>query len=303
LHRSLDGVRPEDVWHFDNLATAQICRELVDPAQHYRGPEGLGAHHHTDGAGPPETLDDWAAFHEEVGALPEEERRVVELLWYEGRTHAQAADAMGVATKTVQRRWASARRLIRDALGATARSAGDRQGRPGGLAGGRVVMGSDGTAPSGARVVITPGERLDGSAMQQAGGAVRDLKLVYPETGFDAMTLCLGVVEVDPGQHTPLHRHRCEEVYYVVRGSGELESGGRHYPLSPGCAALNRPGVLHRVFNTGPEVLQLVVVAGVMLVPLLPQWPTSSPYEVFEGTTAADHPPVLGARGEATEDG
>jgi mannose-6-phosphate isomerase-like protein (cupin superfamily) len=143
-----------------------------------------------------------------------------------------------------------------------------------------------------ARVVITPEQRLDGSAMQQAGGGVRDLKLIYPETGFDAMTLCLGVVEIDPGQHSPLHRHRCEEVYYVVRGTGELESEGRRHPLGPGCAVLNRPGVLHRVFNTGAEVLQLVVVAGVMLVPLLPAWPTPSPYEVLEGSSSREHPPV-----------
>jgi quercetin dioxygenase-like cupin family protein len=148
------------------------------------------------------------------------------------------------------------------------------------------------------KVVITPAERLDGSAMQQTGGAVRDLKLIYPETGFDAMTLCLGVVEIAPGHHSPLHRHRCEEVYYIVRGSGELESDGRRYLLSPGCAVLNRPGVLHRVFNTGQETLQLIVVAGIMLVPLLPRWPTPSPYEVFEGSTASEHPPVPGPEAE-----
>jgi mannose-6-phosphate isomerase-like protein (cupin superfamily) len=145
--------------------------------------------------------------------------------------------------------------------------------------------------PEKRRVVISPGERLDGSAMQQTGGAVRDLKLIYPETGFDAMTLCLGVVEIDPGHHSPLHRHRCEEVYYVVRGTGELESSGQRFPLSPGCAVLNRPSVVHRVHNTGSETLQLVVVAGIILVPLLPQWPTPSPYEVFEGSSAAHHPP------------
>jgi mannose-6-phosphate isomerase-like protein (cupin superfamily) len=151
-----------------------------------------------------------------------------------------------------------------------------------------------------ARVVITPAERLEGSAMHQAGGAVRDLKLIYPDTGFDAMTLCLGVVEIDPGHHSPLHRHRCEEVYYVVRGTGELESDGRLYPLTPGCAVLNRPGVVHRVFNTGDETLQLVVVAGIMLVPLLPSWPTASPYEVFEGSTANEHPPSGKAPGAWT---
>ena len=93
-----------------------------------------------------------------------------------------------------------------------------------------------------ARVVIAPSERLDGSAMQQASGAVRDMKLIYPETGFDAMTLCLGVVEIDPGHHSPLHRHRCEEVYYVVRGSGELESNGHRYSLTPGSRCSIAPG-------------------------------------------------------------
>jgi RNA polymerase sigma-70 factor (ECF subfamily) len=129
LHRSLAGVRPEDVRHFDNLAAAQIRRELVDLARHYRGPEGLGAHHHTDGADPagrleqvpagpgrPETVVGWAAFHEAVERLPDDEQAVFDLLWYRGLTHAQAAEALGVATKTVQRRWASARLLMRDAL-------------------------------------------------------------------------------------------------------------------------------------------------------------------------------------------
>ena len=130
LHRSLAEVRPEGVQHFDNLAAAQIRRELIDLARRHRGPEGLGANHHTDGADPgsrlaqvadgsgrPESLEEWAAFHEAVERLPEEERRVVDLLWYRGLTHAQAAEALGVATKTVQRRWASARLMIRDALG------------------------------------------------------------------------------------------------------------------------------------------------------------------------------------------
>ncbi len=129
LHRSLAAVRPEDVAHFDNLAATQIRRELIDLARSYQGPQGLGANHHTDGfdpgsrldgvadgSGPPESLEAWTAFHEAVGKLPEEERQIMELLWYRGLTHAQAAEALGVATKTVQRRWASARLLIRDAL-------------------------------------------------------------------------------------------------------------------------------------------------------------------------------------------
>jgi RNA polymerase sigma factor (sigma-70 family) len=129
LHRGLAVVRPEDVPHFDNLAATQIRRELIDLARSYHGPEGVGANHHTDGidpggrlaqaadeSGQPESLEEWTAFHEAVGRLPEAERQVMDLLWYRGLTHAQAAEALGVATKTVQRRWASARLMIRDAL-------------------------------------------------------------------------------------------------------------------------------------------------------------------------------------------
>jgi mannose-6-phosphate isomerase-like protein (cupin superfamily) len=144
-----------------------------------------------------------------------------------------------------------------------------------------------------APAVVIPREAWqEGSAMQQTDGRVRDFKLIYPETGCAARTLCLGVVEIAPGAHSPLHRHNCEETYYVVHGTGELESGGTRYLLQEGTAVLNRPNVLHRVFNTGDRPLQLVVVGGIMLVPLLPQWPTASPYEVFEGSSAAAHPPV-----------
>lgn len=129
LNQSLADVRPESLRHFDNLAASQIRRELIDLARRYYGPQGHGAHHHTDGAGPderlqalsdgssrPETLEAWAAFHEGVDRLPDEEREVVDLIWYQGMTHAQAAESLGVATKTVQRRWASARLALAESL-------------------------------------------------------------------------------------------------------------------------------------------------------------------------------------------
>lgn len=129
LHQSLADVKPESVAHFDNLAAIQIRRELIDLARHYHGPEGLGAHHHTDAADPddrlrniasesgePGSLQAWAQFHETVNRLPDDERGIVDLIWYKGLTHAQAAEALGVSTKTIQRRWASARLALSEAL-------------------------------------------------------------------------------------------------------------------------------------------------------------------------------------------
>jgi len=135
---------------------------------------------------------------------------------------------------------------------------------------------------AGMRVVISPEEFGSGAPMEVGRTGVRDKKLIYPEMGFDAATLCLGVVEIDPGHHSPLHRHNCEEVYLVIEGTGYVEQEGETFPLGTGDAVLNRVNIDHRVFNTGDTPMRLAVVGGIMLVPLLPTWPTASPYEILE---------------------
>lgn len=118
--------------------------------------------------------------------------------------------------------------------------------------------------------------------MEVGRTGVRDLKAIYPETGFPTKTLILGIVEIDPGQHSPLHRHNCEEVYYCISGRGEVEVDGERHPLRSGDCAYNAPGAVHRVWNTGEEALRLCVVGGIMLLGLVPEWPTESPYELLE---------------------
>jgi RNA polymerase sigma factor (sigma-70 family) len=134
LHRALETVRPESSKHFYNLAATQIRRVLIDLSRRYYGAEGIGSHHDTaarnaeDGAplkyeradtsGEPADLMEWTEFHEQVEALPDEEQEVFNLVWYQQLTHEQAAEALGVATRTVRRRWQDARyRLCKARLG------------------------------------------------------------------------------------------------------------------------------------------------------------------------------------------
>lgn len=111
---------------------------------------------------------------------------------------------------------------------------------------------------------------------------VRDLKAIYPELVPDVRTLTLGIVEISPGAHTPLHRHNCEEVYYVLSGHGEVEVDGIREPIHRGDAVHIPEKRHHHVFNRGRTKLRYVVVAGPMFVSLLPQWPTPTPYELLE---------------------
>ena len=53
-------------------------------------------------------LHAWCEFHEQVRRLPADEREVIDLLFYQELTQAEAANLLHVTVRTVQRRWQSA---------------------------------------------------------------------------------------------------------------------------------------------------------------------------------------------------
>jgi RNA polymerase sigma factor (sigma-70 family) len=120
---ALRDVKPATTRDFYALATLQIRRELIDLARHYYGPHGLGANHDSRGRadatanGPPDPADvrhepsalaQWTELHEQIGALPDEEREVVGLVFYQGLSQADAAEVLSISLRTLQRRWHAA---------------------------------------------------------------------------------------------------------------------------------------------------------------------------------------------------
>jgi RNA polymerase sigma-70 factor (ECF subfamily) len=126
LYRALESTTPLTVRDFFNLAALQTRRELIDLARHYYGPLGLGAKHASNAEGiresweggqivpsddtyDPNRLTAWTEFHEQIDTLPDEEREVFHLLWYQGLSQAEAATVLEVSDRVVRRRWRSAR--------------------------------------------------------------------------------------------------------------------------------------------------------------------------------------------------
>jgi RNA polymerase sigma-70 factor (ECF subfamily) len=135
LHRTLQQLPVQTALDFFRLAALNIRRELLDLAKHHYGPRGQGAHHATWDSGdssttrsdsglaaPPDPSDDparlaaWGEFHEQIGALPDKERAVFDLIWYQGLSQAEAATLLNVSERTVKRRWQAARLMLHEAL-------------------------------------------------------------------------------------------------------------------------------------------------------------------------------------------
>jgi RNA polymerase sigma-70 factor (ECF subfamily) len=133
LCRTLADVPPRTAVDFLRLAALNVRRELLDLVKHHYGPQGQGAHHATvhpeeesERARPeaaarsslePGRLADWGEFHQQVELLPEEDREIFDLLWYQGLSQAETAELLHVSERTVKRRWQSARLRLYEALG------------------------------------------------------------------------------------------------------------------------------------------------------------------------------------------
>jgi mannose-6-phosphate isomerase-like protein (cupin superfamily) len=66
----------------------------------------------------------------------------------------------------------------------------------------------------------------------------------------------LAEARVSPGGRTAPHYHpKTEEIYYILRGSGEMTINKENRSVGPGDAIAIPPGTVHTIFNPGQEPL------------------------------------------------
>lgn len=70
-----------------------------------------------------------------------------------------------------------------------------------------------------------------------------------------------------PGAATPPHSHGCEEVVMCVGGWGELHIDGEKHRFGADCTLILPPGVVHQIFNVGPQPLETLAVFSQTPVP------------------------------------
>jgi RNA polymerase sigma factor (sigma-70 family) len=109
LLKAVRGYRPQTVRHFFALANQHMRWELNDLAR--RLDNQASVFELTESFAPKEPASDGSQPSTEanrmldaIDSLPDDEREVFSLVRIQGMTHAEAAEVIGVAVKTVQRR-------------------------------------------------------------------------------------------------------------------------------------------------------------------------------------------------------
>jgi mannose-6-phosphate isomerase-like protein (cupin superfamily) len=73
----------------------------------------------------------------------------------------------------------------------------------------------------------------------------------------DAQSLAEATLE--PSEVTQRHYHRLsEEIYFVIKGSGDMEVDGEHARVRPGDAVLIPAGAWHSLENNGTSELRIL---------------------------------------------
>jgi RNA polymerase sigma factor (sigma-70 family) len=135
LWKAIETHHPPTPTDFFRLAACVMRRELIDLSRSHYGPLGWGANHHSpkpsdssvrteqgqlaaSDSNSPDLLSEWTEFHTYIENLPDDERQLFDLLWYQGLTLNETSELLGIPLRTLGRAWKVARiRLAETLLG------------------------------------------------------------------------------------------------------------------------------------------------------------------------------------------
>lgn len=97
-----------------------------------------------------------------------------------------------------------------------------------------------------------------GPAMEGAKGVRKQIPLSRKD---GVPTFSFRVFTIEPGGHTPFHRHEFEHMNYVISGEGILAAEDREYALKQGDFALVLAGEKHQYRNSSDNQNLLIICA------------------------------------------
>ncbi|UCG46158.1 MAG: cupin domain-containing protein [Phycisphaerales bacterium] len=89
----------------------------------------------------------------------------------------------------------------------------------------------------------------------------KDVEIRWLISGDDgAANFAMRMFELQPGGHTPLHRHGQEHEVFVLEGKGVLVFEGAEHEFGPEHVIFVPPDTEHRFRNCGDSVLRFLCI-------------------------------------------
>jgi RNA polymerase sigma factor (sigma-70 family) len=118
LSHVLSRVPLKDVRHFLGVAGQRIRWKLLDLARLHERPVSRGKMPDVGGmSDEPGRLAQWAEIHAYIQELPDDERELFDLLYYQGVPKVLVAEMLGIPLSTLKRRWRDARLRFMERFG------------------------------------------------------------------------------------------------------------------------------------------------------------------------------------------
>jgi len=91
----------------------------------------------------------------------------------------------------------------------------------------------------------------------------RTQNLVGGASPIQAASFSLGQVTLEPnGGQVPWHNQEQEEIYFIVKGAGEMCLGEERLKIHTGQVVYIPPGVFHQLTNTSAEPMRMIYCYG-----------------------------------------
>ncbi|MGH8183376.1 MAG: cupin domain-containing protein [Rhodanobacteraceae bacterium] len=113
-----------------------------------------------------------------------------------------------------------------------------------------------------------------------------DIRWAEIASRIGARKLGYNLTVVAPGKRNcPFHSHRAEEeMFFILKGSGELRYGNQRYPLRQGdviACPVGGPETAHQIINTGDTEMRYLSVSTMAPIEIC-EYPDSGKFGVYE---------------------
>ena len=100
-------------------------------------------------------------------------------------------------------------------------------------------------------------EKKDDAPVKEEGAEGVKIKWLLDKS-VGAPTFAMRHFTVQPGGHTPLHKHDWEHEVYVLEGEGFVRGEDQEYSIRPGDAIFVPPNQLHQFRSSGTSHLRFL---------------------------------------------